>query len=283
VMLEVPLDPVPAPQAASIMTLRKQLQFTSPEPILDAQIITTASGRQLIVLTPTHIAVYRQVAEQWQQVQSIPIDPGSPLPRDPRGVLVLSDSNIRAYLPGMVCDAPATDVTLVFQCSASDDPWPIGAQKAVYNASRNYFSGVLVPAYSGTLLPFYSAAEFVRSSGPATLFADIHGPVRMLDHGALTEITGSRDWGSDLAAVHSGCGSGTQILVDTAGDPPQDSLRAYEVTGREAASVSAPLALEGSVTAMHTAADGASTFVIVRSTAQQPAAYEVWRVSLECR
>jgi hypothetical protein len=210
------------------------------------------------------------------------LNPASAFPRDPRGVLVISDTgSTRAYLPGLVCDASSPDST--FQCNASDDPWPIGAQhKAFYNTSRNYFSGVLVPAFAGTLPPFYSAAEIVRTSGPATIFSDIHGSIRLLDHGALTELTGSRDWGSDVAALRSGCGSGTQLLADAAGDPPQDSLRAYEINGHEAAAVSSSLTLDGTVTAMHTAADGASATVILRSTIQQPAAYEVWRVSLDC-
>jgi hypothetical protein len=281
-MVEVALDATPAAPAASGMTLRKQLLFTSAEPILDAQVLTAASGPQLILLTAAHITVYRQAGSEWQEAQSSPLNPVSAFPRDPRGVLAVSDTGTtRAYLPGLVCDASSPDAT--FQCNASDDPWPIGAQhKAFYNTSRNYFSGVLVPAFAGTLPPFYSAAEIVRTSGPATIFSDIHGSIRLLDHGALTELTGSRDWGSDVAALRSGCGSGTQLLADAAGDPPQDSLRAYEINGHEAAAVSSSLTLDGTVTAMHTAADKASATVILRSTIQQPAAYEVWRVSLDC-
>ena len=280
-IVEVPLDATPATVAASSMTLRKQLLFTTTDPILDAQTVNIGGGTLLLVLTPASIAVYRQADGQWQKAQISPVNAATAFPRDPRGLLAISDTGTAtAYLPGVVCNAASPDAA--FQCSASDDPWPIGAQKALYNASRNYYSGVLVPAFAGTLPPFYSAAEFVRASGPATVFSDIHGAVRLLDRGALTELTGSRDWGSDVAALRSGCGSGTQILADAAGDPPQDSLRAYEVNGREAAAVSSPLTLDGAVTAMHAAADSASISVIVRSTMQQPAAYEVWRVSLDC-
>ena len=281
-MVEIPLERGLAAQATPRMTLHKELDFTSPEPILDAEVLSATSGPQLLILTATHIASYRQAADGWQQIQNFSVNPRHTPSRDPRGVLLQSGSGIRAYLPGVVCDASSIDGSTSFQCNESDDPWPIGSQKAFYNSSRNYFSGVLVPAYSGVLPPFYSAAEFERASGPATLFVDIRGPVRMLDHGALTDVVGSRDWGSNLTSIHSGCGSGMQILADAAGDPPQDSVRAYEVNGHEAGAVSAPLTFEGSVTAMHAAADRTSAFVIVRSALNQPAAYEVWHVLLDC-
>ena len=159
-----------------------------------------------------------------------------------------------------------------FACQASDDPWPVGGgsietQKAFYNASRNYFSGVLVPAYgSGALGPFYSAVELPRASGAATIFSDIHGRVRMIDRGALVEVTGSRDWGSDVASVvRTGCGTGAQVVVDAAGETAQDSLRAYEISGHEATPVSAALGLDGTVTALHTSSDGGAVMAIVRT------------------
>ncbi len=286
-MTEVALDAsAAAPGTAATMTLRKQRMFASVERILDAQLVGDA---QLVVLTPARIVVYRQSAGQdtetaagaWQEAQSFAIAPGMvAVARDPRGVLAVADAEVTAFLPGTECDGAArADGKLAFSCRASDDPWPIGTQRAFYNSARNSFSGVLVPAFSGTLPPFYSAAEVTRSSGTVTVFADIHGHVRMIDRGAQVEVAGSRDWGSDIASVRSGCGAGSQVLVDAAGDPAEDSLRAYEISGHEAAAVSAALALDGSVTALHTTADGAAAMAVVRVGDE----YEVWRVALDCR
>jgi hypothetical protein len=263
------------------MTLRKERVFTSTEDILDAQLVDGISGTVLLVLTPAHIETYQRNGDKWQQIRSSNVNATVITQRDVRGMIVISDSaSVHAYLPGRVCEAASAEAQ--FQCGDSDDPWPIGTRKAFYNTSRNYFSGVLVPAYSGSLPPFYSAAEFVRASGPAVAFSDIRGPIRLLDHGALNDLTGSRDWGSDLASLRSGCSAGTQILSDAAGDLAQDSLRAYEINGHEASAVTAPLPFEGNINAMHTAADGTSVSVIVRSTVSHSAEYEVWRVSLEC-
>jgi len=41
-------------------------------------------------------------------------------------------------------------------------------------------------------------------------------------------VNGTRDWGSDLALISSGCGTGTQIVVSGSGEQASDSLRAYE-------------------------------------------------------
>ena len=40
----------------------------------------------------------------------------------------------------------------------------------------------------------------------------------MVDNGALKPVTGTRDWGSDFAALHSGCGAGTQIVASGSGE-----------------------------------------------------------------
>jgi hypothetical protein len=302
-MTEVALDAgAAAPGASATMTLRKQMVFAGTERILDAQMMGAGPGDiEMVVLMPARIVMYRQSAGAWQEAQSYAFAPALvAASRDPRGMLVMGGAGVSAYLPGAQCDGtPTAAGGLVFACRASDDPWPIGgaidgqigSQRAFYDAARDYFSGVLVPAYSGTLPPFYSAAELPRASGAVTVFADIHGHVRMIDRGAQVEVTGSRDWGSDLAAVRSGCGAGVQVLADAAGGQAQgsaqgaaqDSLRAYEINGREAVAVSAAIAFDGSVSALSASSgasgDGAAATAIVRNGNE----YEVWRVALGCR
>ena len=58
-----------------------------------------------------------------------------------------------------------------------------------------------------------------------------------------------------------------------------DSLRAYEVPAQEAFPASAPLTMDGTVTAMWTGPDGKSVLAVVRNAADQ---YEVDRVTALC-
>ena len=97
-------------------------------------------------------------------------------------------------------------------------------------------------------------------------------------------MSGVRDWGSDFATLHSGCGSGTQIVASGSGEAISDSLRAYELPAQEAVPVSAALAVDGTVTALWTAPDGKSIFAVVRKAASPGATdqYEVDRVTASC-
>jgi hypothetical protein len=122
------------------------------------------------------------------------------------------------------------------------------------------------------MIPHGTASEELLVGG-------IDGRVQILENGELKPIAGTRDWGSDAAALQSGCGAGAQILVSGSGEAPADSLRAYELPALEAAPASAPLAMGGAVTALWTAPDGKSVFAVVRNTSDQ---YEVDRVSALC-
>ena len=59
----------------------------------------------------------------------------------------------------------------------------------------------------------------------------------------------------------------------------RDSLRAYEMPAQEAIPASAPLAMDGTVTALWTAPDGKSVYAVVRNAADE---YEVDRVTALC-
>jgi len=92
-------------------------------------------------------------------------------------------------------------------------------------------------------------------------------------------VTGTRDWGSDFAVLHSGCGAGVQVIASSSGEAANDSLRAYELPALEAVPASEPLAMDGTVTALWTAPDGKSVLAMVRNAANE---YEVDRVTALC-
>jgi len=224
------------------------------------------------------------------------LDSAQPATRDPRGILAAGtepDAFV-AYFPGMACAGsftPSQDPNRApgegwkLACLASDDPWPLAMGtspplKAFFNASRNYFTGVVTPSVGVNLPPFYSAAWVPRAGGAsALLIAGIDSKVQLAENGALRAVAGTRDWGSDFAALNSGCGAGTQIIISDSGDAASDSLRAYELPSYEASPVSDPLDMEGTVTALTLAANGKSVLAVVRKSQEE---YEVDRVTALC-
>src|SRR5260370_17672768 len=77
----------------------------------------------------------------------------------------------------------------------------------------------------------------------------------------------SFEWGSDIAAVKTGCGAGSQVLATASGDHAQDSIRAFEFPDRDPVAVSAAMEFPGPVSALWTEARGDSAIAIARNQA----------------
>lgn len=297
-MVELPLDQPARAVAAGEILLRKDTIFTAHEPVLSALEMTNS----LIVLEPDQIAIYARAADGWQERKRVSIA-GAPLVRDPRGVVVPSEdgTGFDAWLPGAHCTGTFSTGDWAVQCGTSDDPWAIvprtivqppaqvtaaalavgpPAMKAFYNAARNYFTGVVSPGVGLELPAFYSAVLVPRAVGNAALLiAGIDGKVHLAEDGAFAPVAGTRDWGSDLGVIHSGCGAGTQLIASGSGQATSDSLRAYELPALEAVPVSTPLAMPGTVMAIWPAPDARSIYAAVRTTPDQ---YEVDHVAALC-
>jgi hypothetical protein len=156
--------------------------------------------------------------------------------------------------------------------------------RAFYNVARDYFTGVVSPSMGVDLPPFYSAAVLPRASGTTLLINTIDGKILLVANSKLTAVSGTSDWGSDFAVIHSGCSDGAQIIVSGAGNsisgnPPTDWLRAFRITGSGAEPVSSILAIDGSVTALWSAPDDKGVFAVIRNPQNQ---YEVDRVTALC-
>jgi hypothetical protein len=262
-------------------------------PILAA----AAINGHFVVMFADRISVFSSGTGGWTEVNAFPIE--KQLGRDPRGILLANadGGSFTAYVPGGECTGSyslplggaTADSGWNVRCHASDDPWPVyqsadanGAPplKAFYNPARDYFTGVVVPSIGVDLPAFYSAGIIPRAAGGAALLvAEIDGKVSVVENGALRAVAGTRDWGSDFAVVRSGCGAGTQVIASSSGEAANDSLRAFDIPALEALPVSGPLAMDGTVTALWTAADGKSAFAVVRNATNQ---YEVDRVSALC-
>jgi hypothetical protein len=159
------------PSANQPITLRKQFvwselhilplppfpQFVNT-PIL--AIVDTVS--RLVIATNDGFETNVMSSGTWAFEKRLPLPERSSLPRDAR-VLLVPDADkdgFTAFSPGVICmgryTLPADPAAKPrdgwsLQCHPSDDPWPIAQLdaatqlKAFYNASRNYFTGVVSP------------------------------------------------------------------------------------------------------------------------------------------
>jgi hypothetical protein len=295
-MLPVSLGSTASPAGGgSSLTLRRTLAITETDAVLDAQIFSAGNVQRLVVLEPERIVTYTRSAvgtsfveaAGWVEDQRFAIAHTRPFPRDVRGELVSAQDHLfDAYLPGAMCSGTNTGAEVAVGCGDSDDPWPIGvAQRGFYNSMRDSFTGVLAPGFGMEIAPFYQASDIPRPTGTGMLLNTVDGRVMLIENSTLKPLSGANDWGSDFAVVRSECGSGVQVLVSGSGAAAAgDSLRAYEIVGREAIAVSAALPVDGAVTAVHVAGNEASAgtgaTVIVRKDA--PLRYEVWNVSAFC-
>jgi len=289
--------------AASGVMLRSQQILASREPVLAA--LETPSG--MVVLESAQIAIYAHDSDGWHEREQIGSGLSHAQARDPRGALLgyAGGSSFEAWLAGVECtgsnSSAAQPANWTMQCRENDDPWavtqppldltnwgpvPDGANirvtpiRAFYNAARNYFTGVLAGSTGPDLPPFYTAALIPRSADSAALLVGgIDGRVQLVENGALKAVAGTRDWGSDFAVLHTGCGAGFEVIASSSGEALSDSLRAYDVPALEAVPASAPLAIDGTITALSTAPDSKSVLAVVRNAANQ---YEVDRVTALC-
>jgi hypothetical protein len=278
-------------QIPSGLTLRRQPVITTDKPIL----AVIERSDMLIVLEPEEITLYSRGVNDWSKIKTAPTEQKRFLARDPRGLLIsgASGSDFEALLPGTECAgslAPSQSGSdWQVHCRESDDPWPIVQMdnagspvslKAFYNSARNYFTGVVSPSLDVDLPPFYTVALVPRPVGGSALLVNgVEGKTQLAENGALKLVAGTRDWGSDSAVLHSGCGSETQIIASNSGEASSDSLRAYDLPALEAVPASTPLAMGGTVTALWTVPDGKSVLAVVRDTANK---FEVDRVTALC-
>jgi hypothetical protein len=274
-----------ASAASMPVVLHKTVLFTQERPILDTALVDMSGGARLLVLDESSVTVYRQQAGRWEQETSLVIPHTRALPRDPRGRLLLRrDHLFDVYLPGTFCRSSSA-MPLTLACSDSDDPWPLTADengvRAFYARTRNFFTGALSPGIGkiAAVSSFYSAAPLPRANYSLWVIAAVDGSVHLVD-GFTDQLLRGIRWGSDVASVRSGCGTGSQILVSDAGDAEGDSLRAFELADRDPAQASAAIDFDGSIVALWTETNGTSAIAIVKRA--DTGWYEANRISVSC-
>jgi hypothetical protein len=273
-----------SPQNAPPLTLHATTLISSPDPILDAALLE-GNPRRVLALGTNAVTVYDFKDNRWVPDQSLPISHPNPLPRDPRGRIILQGDHLfDAYLPGLVCHSNnAAPITI--SCQASDDPWPLQTHdfgvSAFFAPTRNFFTGALAPGIGkqNSAPPFYSAASIPRDKYALWIFAGVDGQLHLLD-GINQQAGGKIHWGSDIAGIHADCRPGWQVLASSASDEDSDSLQAFEFPDREPVAATQKLALTGRISALWTAQKGDNVIAVYRDTASGN--YEAIQLTLTC-
>jgi len=107
----------------------------------------------------------------------------------------------------------------------------------------------------------------------------VDGSLHLVD-GMTDQLIRGGKWGSDVAAVHSSCGTGTQLLVSGSGDTERDALRAFEVPDRDPMTVSSAVEFDGRIVALWPESSGTGANAIVKR--KDTGWYEAYRVSISC-
>ena len=266
----------------SPLTIHRTLLWSQSDPILDATVLPGGNPEHLLVLGPEKVTLFSGQGGQWRQEQEFPITHARPWPRDLRGRIVFNHEHLfDAYLPGVVCGAVLSS-PLSMACHEADDPWPLGAGssgvRAFYAPARNFFTGVVAPGIGkqNAFPPFYSAAGLPRNQYVLWALAAVDGSIHLVD--GINDVMPRVPWGSDIASVKSGCGSGWQILSSARGGSG-DSLRAYEIQDREPAPVGAATEFNGPLTALWSKDDG-SAVAVERNP--DTGKYEAYSLAIAC-
>ena len=227
--------------------------------------------------------MYTNDSGRWRQRYTLAINHAQTWPRDLRGRLQIDGFKMTASLPGTLCSGTLSPPSL--DCRASDDPWPLepGQLIAFYSARRNFFNGILAgPNAGASVIAFFSGATWPMGDQRQWLFAGTDGHARLYQRDLSAPAAVFNGWGSNLAVIHSGCGSGWQVLASAPTDNIHpDALQALEASGRDLQPVSAAVDLSGAVSAMWTSGKNYET---VNAVMQSPATgkYEAIVLTVSC-
>jgi hypothetical protein len=278
VITKVPrLRKTEAPRTPSL-TIRKSLVWQQETPLLDFY----SDGQTLSLLEPSQISVYGNDSGKWRVKQTLAVSHDHAWPRDLRGRMLINGTQITAFLPGTLCNGSTSPPAM--QCRASDDPWQIDQNflSVFFSPTRNFFTGVLAGHSAGESVPaFFSAASTQSGNTREWVFAGTDGRARLFINDLTAPWATLSDWGSNIAAVQSGCGTGWQILVSFPNDLTHaDAIQAMEVQSREAVSVSSPVELSGPVLAFWPGENPQTAHAVVQSLSTGK--YEAWNFSIGC-
>jgi hypothetical protein len=263
----------PAPEPSFSLTLHRELLFSQDSPILD--VVLDSDTKHAHVLGTQEITSYEWQGGQWVPtgIEHLPIH-RSP-PRADQGLYsgVVADA-AAVYLPGEFCRISFV-VGRGWNCERTTEHIPV----------RTVSPAVLAEKKLGA---WVSAAQFEMQGTTKVVVTGQDGLARLYEDGAEPVAVFS-NWGSEIASVYSGCGSGWQVLVTDKGDwTKPDEIQAIDLKDRRAQSVSAAIEFSGPIVALRTPATRTADNVEANARAiavarnLQTGRYEAYQLSITC-
>jgi hypothetical protein len=289
----------------SVVSLSRRILWRQRAPFLSFLLWQSPVDRSayLSILEPDRLILYRQEQGQWRRRGAADIPHRGPWPRDVRGLLWIGPSpfpgtsrapsgdRLRVSLPGVACSMPLAPAAgrLPLACraapSARDFPIFHGAAVGAFASlvpARNFFGPEIEwGGASRRLQPFYAATIVNDDRNDAVLAAAaLDGKTYLYDGDDKAESS-VNGWGSELAGVETGCGSGWQVLGTRPGDwTANDSLAAYEIVDGKAVATGEPVDLPGPVLALDPEPERGTAGAVVLD--RNAGFYEAYTVTLSC-
>jgi hypothetical protein len=261
------------PEPAFSLVLHKELLFSSDNQILD--VVLDADAKHAHALGVQEISSFEWRGAEWVPtgVEHLPIT-RSP-ERAEQGFFsgVMIDA-AAAHLPGELCRVSLVDGK-EWSCERTTE------RVSVRTVSPAALAGKKLGAW-------ISAAQFETEGKTKIVVTGQDGPARLYEEGP-EPVAVFPNWGSEIASVYSGCGSGWQVLVTGNGDwTTSDAIQAIDLKDRRAQSVSAAMEFAGPIVALHTPATRTADNVAANARAVavarnlQTGRYEVYQLSISC-
>jgi hypothetical protein len=224
-------------------SLERTLLLEQALPILDVAFVVGG----IAVLEPAAVMIY----EAGKPSRRLPFDLPHEPSRDLRGRLTVTETGMRAFLPGLTCDAGPDGAT----CRRAQDPWPLDGIAATLASGRNYFTRGKDQ--------FYSSASVDDQGERTTVLAGTDG---------RTQIQGLS--AGDISGI--GCAGRRYLLAISAAD--EGVLDSYRVVNRLAAPAADRIEFFGPLTALWPSGDDAVAVARHRTTGR----YAAYRLALVC-
>ncbi|MGB8473976.1 MAG: hypothetical protein WCE61_07840 [Candidatus Acidiferrum sp.] len=267
-----PLNGPAAPEPAFRLTLHREFLFSQDSPILD--VLLPSGGKHAEALGAQQILSYDWQGNEWVKTGSEHLPINQPPARGERGFLFQDVDSQSAYFSHELCRDSSLDAK-GWSCETYADQTPV--------------RGISPAAMAGKrMVPWFSAAQVETEGKPEVVVTGQDGQARLYEDGPEPTATFS-NWGTEIASVYSGCGSGWQLLVTGKGDwTKPDEIQAVDIQDRRAQTVSDPMAFPGPVVVLHTpwtritpnAAANGEAVAVDRNL--QTGRYEAYLLTISC-
>jgi hypothetical protein len=268
-----PVSGPPAPAPAFNLTLRREFLFSQNDPIVD--VVFDSDSKRAFVLGFGELSTYVLRDGNWVSAGSERLPRHGVMKRNDRGYLGVGIDSESAVFPEESCTLSMLPGTNGWDCRK--------------NTSEIGVRSVSAEAMSGKKLgPWISAAQLDTDGKTRIVVTGEDGLARLYEDGP-EPVAVLPNWGSEIASVYSGCGSGWQLLVTGTGDwTKPDEIQAIDIKDRRAQTVSDPMEFPGPVTVLRTPGRRAGENAAAQGQALavdrnlQTGRYEAYLLSIAC-